>query len=216
LENKGIFKFVFEPQFFFISSSYITDFVFQEKGIQNVSWILSKGLLTVEINYNQTMEREFIKMSFNLHDAYYRGAIFYDRPFTVKTDERELLYSNEERVDFMQILRFIMLIAVGVILLVFTALSCVHKLAGSEFLHVYLIMVYLFILQNKITLFKSFLQLLNYLDIRFMSFVLDYSDDNVNHKLIECMFTAFVYYAIVVLAAILYFIFYVCRKKTNL
>jgi len=81
------------PAFFFVKQSFISDFKFESKAVQNVSYELSEWELTVEVTYNQTLERESAKISFNLNDAYFRGPIFYEQTFTVKTDEKELLFS---------------------------------------------------------------------------------------------------------------------------
>jgi len=54
-ENKGIFRFLFVPKIFFISDSYITDFIFKSEGILNTTWKLTKGTLEIQVDYNQTL-----------------------------------------------------------------------------------------------------------------------------------------------------------------
>jgi len=113
------------------------------------------------------------------------------------------------------IVKVIVTFGLPTIFLIALILSYVHKLAGVEFVHVYLLMIYLFIIQNKLTLFKSVLQLFSYLDIRFLSFIVDYDDPNTNSQLIDCLFTSFIYYAIVVSVFILRLILRFFREKLS-
>ena len=56
MTNSAIFKFSITPNLFFLfTQSNITDLKFQMNGIQNLSWSFAKGLLTIEVKYDQTL-----------------------------------------------------------------------------------------------------------------------------------------------------------------
>lgn len=112
----------------------------------------------------------------------------------------------------MLLFRYVMMFVIPSLFLIFIACSSVHKLAGSEFMHVYLIMIYLFLLYNDVLPFKSFLQLLSYVDLPFLSFIVDYNNPNIDHKLLESAFTAIVYYLVVISVAFIYTVLRVCKK----
>jgi len=115
----------------------------------------------------------------------------------------------------MILFRYVLMITFPSMVIIYLGLSSVHKMAGVEFIQVYLVMTYLFLLHSDILPLRSFLQLAGYVDLPILSAFVDYNNPEIDHKALESAFPAIIYYIIVVLVAISYIIVRIFKKLTE-